>query len=240
MKELKTSNPNQHTCTTVVQVTPSELVETATMTTKEVAETLGVDVDTVNLTVNRLGFSDVLRKSTGGRPTKVFTEEQATLIKQEIQKHHNLASRQIDNATTELEVMQNYKQATEAMIAMLSAKAEALKAENEEQKAKLIEQAPKVEFFNDVAGSADTIDMKEVAKILNVKGIGRNKLFEILRDKKILDGNNQPYQEYVDRGYFRVIESRFTLPTGEIKISLKTVVFQKGLDYIRKVLKSGK
>lgn len=217
-----------------------ELTNEKMLTTKEVAETLGVDVDTVNLTVNRLGFSDVLRKSTGGRPTKVFTEEQATLIKQEIQKHHNLASRQIDNATTELEVMQNYKQATEAMIAMLSAKAEALKAENEEQKAKLIEQAPKVEFFNDVAGSADTIDMKEVAKILNVKGIGRNKLFEILREKKILDGNNQPYQEYVDRGYFRVIESRFTLPTGEIKISLKTVVFQKGLDYIRKVLKSGK
>jgi len=115
-----------------------------------------------------------------------------------------------------------------------------LSLENKRLNEIVAEQAPKVEFFNDVAGSADTIDMKEVAKILNIKGIGRNKLFEILREKKILDGNNQPYQEYVDRGYFRIIESRFTLPTGEIKISLKTVVFQKGLDYIRKVLKSGK
>lgn len=229
--------------TTEKMLTTKEVAETATMTTKEVAKVLGVAKDTINATVERLELNGVLRRvdikrnSQGGY---LFDEQQVTMIKQEIAKHHNLSSRQIDNVNTELEVMQNYKQATEALIAMLSAKTKALKAENEEQKAKLIEQAPKVEFFNDVAGSADTIDMKEVAKILNVKGIGRNKLFEILREKKILDGNNQPYQEYVDRGYFRIIESRFTLPTGEIKISLKTVVFQKGLDYIRKVLKSGK
>ena len=73
-----------------------------TMTTKELANALGVDVDTVNNTVKRLGFSEILRKSNGGRPTKVFTEEQATVIKQEIQKHHNLANRQIDNVSTEM------------------------------------------------------------------------------------------------------------------------------------------
>ena len=94
-----------------------------------------------------------------------------------------------------------------------------------------------MEFYDDVTGSKDTIDMKEVAKILNIKGIGRNKLFEILRNKHILDRNNQPYQKYVDAGYFRIIESRFNLPDGEIKISLKTVVFQKGLDFIRNNIK---
>lgn len=50
-----------------------------TITTKELAEVLGVDVDTVNNTVRKIGFSDVLRKSTGGRPTQVFNEEQATI-----------------------------------------------------------------------------------------------------------------------------------------------------------------
>lgn len=30
----------------------------------------------------------------------VFTEQQATLIKQKTQKHHNLATRQIDSVTT--------------------------------------------------------------------------------------------------------------------------------------------
>lgn len=111
-----------------------------------------------------------------------------------------------------------------------------LTIENEKQKTLLIEQQPKVEFYDDVTGSKDTIDMKEVAKILNIKNIGRNKLFEILRNKNILDRCNQPYQKYVDAGYFRVIESRFNLPDGEIKISLKTVVFQKGLDFIRREL----
>lgn len=111
-----------------------------------------------------------------------------------------------------------------------------LQIENKKLNEIIIEQQPKVEFYDDVTGSKDTIDMKEVAKILNIKNIGRNKLFEILRNKNILDRSNQPYQKYVDAGYFRVIESRFNLPDGEIKISLKTVVFQQGLDFIRREL----
>lgn len=103
----------------------------------------------------------------------------------------------------------------------------------------IAEQAPKVEFFDDVTGSSDTIDMKEVAKVLNVKGFGRNNLFEFLRSRNVLDRNNQPYQKYVDAGYFRIIESRYTLPTGEIKVSLKTVAFQKGLDFIRRLIVRG-
>lgn len=111
-----------------------------------------------------------------------------------------------------------------------------LRAKALEQQKVIEEQTPKVEFFDDVAGSSDTIDMKEVAKVLNVKGLGRNNLFELLRNRKVLDRNNQPYQKFVDSGYFRIIESRYTLPTGEVKISLKTVVFQKGLAYIRKLI----
>lgn len=37
--------------------------------------------------------------------------------------------------------------------------------------------------------------------------------------------------------YFRVIESRWTTPQGEVKISLKTVVYQRGLDFILKELR---
>ena len=87
-----------------------------------------------------------------------------------------------------------------------------------------------------MTGSSDTCDMKEVAKILNFKGVGRNKLFEILRAEKILDRQNQPYQQYVDSGYFRVIESKWEDKDGDIHINLKTVVFQSGVDFIRKVL----
>lgn len=86
-----------------------------------------------------------------------------------------------------------------------------------------------------VSSSDDLIDMSEVAKVLNYKGFGRNKLFELLRDLEVLRFNNQPYQKYVDMGYFKIIEQKIDLEFT-VKINLKTVCTQKGLDYIRKVL----
>jgi len=50
--------------------------------------------------------------------------------------------------------------------------------------------------------------------------------------------NNRPYQEFIDRGYFRVIEQKWTTPEGETKISIKTLVYQKGLDFIRRQLQA--
>lgn len=105
------------------------------------------------------------------------------------------------------------------------------------QKKELANAKPKVEFFDTVTGSKDTIDMRTVATVLNC-GLGRNKIFEILRDKKILDRKNMPYQSYIDSGYFRTIESTYTKPDGDTCINIKTVIFQKGLDFIRKVIKS--
>lgn len=107
-----------------------------------------------------------------------------------------------------------------------------------EQQELIEEQAPKVEFYDDVTGSADTIDMAEVAKILNIKGVGRNTLFEILRDNKILMKNNQPYQTYVDKGWFRLVESSYIKPNGDVCINIKTVVFQKGVEGISGLLKN--
>jgi phage antirepressor YoqD-like protein len=111
-----------------------------------------------------------------------------------------------------------------------------LQAENERKEKQLIEQKPKVDFYDRVTESSDCIDIGQCAKVLNVKNIGRNKLFEILRQKKILNEHNQPYQKYVDCGYFRIIETSFNLPDGTQKINLKTVVFQKGVDFIRRTV----
>ena len=99
----------------------------------------------------------------------------------------------------------------------------------------LQEQKPKVEFFDTVANSKTALPMDKVAKVLDM-GIGRNKLFEILRDKKILDRSNIPYQTSVDRGYFRVVEQKYTKPTGETVVTTKTLVYQRGVDYIRKIV----
>lgn len=96
--------------------------------------------------------------------------------------------------------------------------------------------APKADFFDTVTGSTTAVSMSIVAKTLDM-GMGRNRIFEILRGKGILDKNNIPYQRYCDCGYFRVVESPFSKPDGTVSISFSTVVYQKGLDFIRKQLK---
>ena len=109
----------------------------------------------------------------------------------------------------------------------------------EKQNKEIKELEPKGEFYDSVTGSNDTIDIGQVAKVLN-KGIGRNKLFQLLRDNSVLMRNNQPYQNYIDRDYFRVIESEYQKADGSTHISLKTVVFQKGVEYISKLIDKNK
>ena len=112
--------------------------------------------------------------------------------------------------------------------------------EKQKALAQVTEMKPKAEFYDDVTGSTDTIDIGSVAKVLNIPNMGRNKLFSFLREIKILNKRNEPYQEYVDKGYFRQIETSWE-HNGTTHINLKTVVFQKGVDYIRQlVLKKGR
>ncbi len=108
----------------------------------------------------------------------------------------------------------------------------------EDQKKQLEAAKPKIEFYDAVAGSKTAVDIGTVAKVLGIKGLGRNNLFELLRQKGILMNNNQPYQKYVDAGYFRVIEQKYTKPNGETCINIKTLVYQKGLDFIRRLVQT--
>ena len=112
--------------------------------------------------------------------------------------------------------------------------------EKQKALAQVTEMKPKAEFYDDVTGSTDTIDIGSVAKVLNIPNMGRNKLFSFLREKKVLNKRNEPYQEYVDKGYFRQIETSWE-HNGTTHINLKTVVFQRGVDYIRQLaLKKGR
>lgn len=104
------------------------------------------------------------------------------------------------------------------------------------QKDKLItEMKPKADFFDAVADSKTAVAIGDVANVLGIKGIGRNKLFDILREKKVLKDDNQPYRQFIDNGYFRVIEQKYQ-KNGETVITFKTLVYQKGIDYIRKIV----
>lgn len=106
----------------------------------------------------------------------------------------------------------------------------------EEQLQKLVEVEPKVEFYDAISGPETTLHFWQAAKVLNYKGLGRNKLFQYLRDKGILMSDNTPYQIYVDAGYFRVIKTTWNTPNNDRMVYLKTVIYQKGLDFLSKII----
>jgi phage antirepressor YoqD-like protein len=66
--------------------------------------------------------------------------------------------------------------------------------------------------------------------------VGRNKLFKWLRDKKILQNDNTPYQIFIDHGYFKVVEIPKQTNYG-YKIFTQTRVTTKGQKYIVNKLK---
>lgn len=188
------------------------------MTTKEVADILGVDVKTVQRAALSLDM-DVERS--GSSHTMLFDEAQATAIKLEIENHSKVNAL---TPKTNLERQLIIQQAMQIQAEMI-----------EELQSKVSRLEPAANFAYQLCSSKDTIEIGECAKVLN-KNIGRNRLFEFLRNNNVLQSNNIPYQKYIDAGYFRVIESKYVTPNGETKISLKTVVFQKGVAYINKLL----
>ena len=108
-----------------------------------------------------------------------------------------------------------------------------------QQKQEIIEvQQPKVEYYDKVTNSKKAIGMGEVAKLLKFKiknrPLGRNMLFEILRNNDILDRYNQPYQRFINQGYFEVRQT-FNSYTGEPYYT--TLVTSKGIDYIFKLFR---
>lgn len=208
-------------------IIPEEKTENF-VTTKELAEVLGVSARTIRETANAKGLEGTfhtLQTKGGKQSLRVFSEEEATIIKMEIQKHHNLQSRQIDTVTTAAEEDQMIAQA----LIILQRRIQDANKEIEKLK-------PAAEFAYQICSSKDAIDIGNCAKVLN-RNIGRNNLFEFLRNRKVLQQDNIPYQKYIDSGYFRVIETKYTIPSGETKISLKTLVLQKGVAYINKLLR---
>ena len=105
-----------------------------------------------------------------------------------------------------------------------------LAMENEKLLAQAKEDAPKVECYNALMESNDCLDFSRFAKSV---GVGRNILFRNLREMGVLMSDNLPYQEYMDRGYFRVVEGTYN-NGGYNKIYQRTLITPKGQDYIQK------
>ena len=99
----------------------------------------------------------------------------------------------------------------------------------------------KVNRYDKTISGKGTLSMGEAAKTFNIKDkdgsiLGRNKLFEILRNNKVLQSSksdwNVPYQMYVKNGYFRILLRTIKNDTT-ITVTRKT---PKGIDFLHELI----
>lgn len=78
------------------------------------------------------------------------------------------------------------------------------------------------------------LSVGDFAKVLASKGIvtGEKRLFDKLRKWGMLDKRNVPYQEFVRRGYFKVVNERFAKGGNFPSIYLKVLITPNGQKYI--------
>lgn len=186
------------------------------MTTKELAEVLNVSVDAIQKVVKKIFTpTAVQRKVINGGKSMIFNEEQATLIKQEIQKHHNLKSRQIDVVSTEVEENETILKA----IHILRNRNEELKkrAEIAENKNALLMHSEKSYTISEIAKELGYKSAIEFNKILHKNGI----IFK-------QNGTWIPYADYSKQGYFEIKQT--ILEDETVVYNLR--VTQKGREFL--------
>lgn len=103
--------------------------------------------------------------------------------------------------------------------------------EIERQRLALADAQPKVEFAEAVRATVDAISVSDMAKLL---GTGQNRLFARLRAESILMVDNRPYQTYIDRGYFRLVEMPWRDADGLTHVSFKTLITGKGQVWLQR------
>ena len=155
------------------------------MTTAELAEALGVGKDTIRRAVEKLDavLRSVSRSRQGGY---LFTQAHALAIKKEIQRHHNLKSRAIDEVKSELEIIGGARQALSdlaKLYASTAKRAEALEA-------KVSELEPKAEFYDGYLSQDGLYSFTDAARTI---GCTRARLMKLLKGRFIYEVPNRKY-----------------------------------------------
>ncbi|MVM33640.1 hypothetical protein GO755_26615 [Spirosoma sp. HMF4905] len=120
---------------------------------------------------------------------------------------------------------QNHIEALQAYIDQLKV--------TQEQQLQIEAAKPKLEQYKRTMDAEGYYTIAEVAKMI---GTGQNRLFDFLRNDKILfyhRGHNQPYQQFVDQGWFMVRQKTFRRGDKEESYP-QLFVTPKGVEAIRK------
>jgi len=139
---------------------------------------------------------------------------------------------------------ENYIEALEALVVsekvklQLEKDVKLLEYSNEE-KNKLIEyQAEYVDFAKTIKATINAITFEKFAKLISKPKLncGRNRLYKAMRELKILQYNNIPYQDYIDRSYFELIE-KFREP-NDIEIKNNKCKKDEKINYLQVMITS--
>lgn len=114
-----------------------------------------------------------------------------------------------------------------------------LMLQNQELSEKIEQDKDKVDWANQCLSSDTAIKVADYAKLIynkeNLK-IGQNRLFRFLREQHILQENNVPYQEYVERQWFKVSEYPVHTTNGTI-IRYTTKITPDGQKGLLKIIR---
>jgi phage antirepressor YoqD-like protein len=201
------------------------------MSTKELAETLGVSVRTVQKIIANKGYEiNFAPFQTNGGIQKLacVSEAVATAIKIELQNHSKVAQNGFSTMTisNDLEAWELQKR----LDAYKDKRIAELQKENEQQKQQLAEQKPKVIAFDRIADGKGCFTVNQAAKALKLP-YGNRTLFKKLQELGILNQDNTPRQEQTNNGNFKVVVKFINDTIGNKNVTLVT---SKGLTYLAK------
>ncbi len=201
-----------------------ELTTEKTMTVKEVASAMGVSTDTVKNCIRRI----MPNKMQNGKTT-FLNEGDVACISKELKSNCKVteqltceAASQVKNATTNLEILENYKKANDDFVELLNRM-----YEEEKQKREIAEKS-----LNRIADGKGCFTFNQAAKALKLP-YGNKTLFKKLKEQGILNQDNSPNQEQTNNGNFKVVVKFINENIGNKPVTLVT---SKGLVYLSKKL----
>jgi anti-repressor protein len=194
---------------------------------KDFTNWIKAQIESLGLVVDE-DFSPFWARSEAGRNVSDYA------LTMETAKHISMASR-----TEKGRSVRNYFIACEKKLSTAMAvpqnlpEALRLAADLADKNQKLL---PKAEVFDRFM---DSTGVKSVGVVAKEIGLGRTRLFKLLKDYSVLMKNNIPYQQHIDAGHFVVKEIPFKM--GEINNNYSQTFFTpKGEAWlVRKLIEKG-
>jgi phage antirepressor YoqD-like protein len=213
-----------------------------TMTTKEVADALGVDKKTVLNHAERYLPNKVIEHG----KMALWTEAEVTVILEGVKAAQSggpgnaggAVKTSLHSTRTSLtpilkavrlteSIMESYKE----LLVLKDEELVRMREENAQQAERLVIDSPKAEVLDKITATDSDISVRELASILAVPHLGQNNLFQRLRDNGYVDGLNHPYRRYVEEGL--MYEKEYYVPQMEaVKRQLR--ITQKGVAHFAK------